>query len=115
MADPTDKMESIINLCKRRGFVFPSSDIYGGFNGFFDYGPLGVEADGTHLPHRDALHADRRTGRDTFNGESRPEDHGNERSGPSAPPGIARPKHGHAEDGQHHASEGASAHPADCG
>jgi glycyl-tRNA synthetase len=43
MADPTDKMESIINLCKRRGFVFPSSDIYGGFNGFFDYGPLGVE------------------------------------------------------------------------
>ena len=36
MADPTDKMESIINLCKRRGFVFPSSDIYGGFNGFFD-------------------------------------------------------------------------------
>ena len=43
MADPTDKMENIINLCKRRGFVFPSSDIYGGFNGFFDYGPLGVE------------------------------------------------------------------------
>ncbi|MFM7208420.1 MAG: glycine--tRNA ligase [Verrucomicrobiota bacterium] len=43
MAEKTDKMDSIINLCKRRGFVFPSSDIYGGFNGFFDYGPLGVE------------------------------------------------------------------------
>jgi glycyl-tRNA synthetase len=36
-------MDSIINLCKRRGFVFASSEIYGGFNGFFDYGPLGVE------------------------------------------------------------------------
>ena len=36
-------MEAIVSLSKRRGFVFPSSDIYGGFNGFFDYGPLGVE------------------------------------------------------------------------
>lgn len=36
-------MNDIINLCKRRGFVFQSSDIYGGYNGFFDYGPLGVE------------------------------------------------------------------------
>ena len=36
-------MDNIINLCKRRGFVFPSSEIYGGYNGFFDYGPLGVE------------------------------------------------------------------------
>jgi len=36
-------MDAIVNLCKRRGFVFPSSEIYGGFNGFFDYGPLGVE------------------------------------------------------------------------
>ncbi|MEI6121894.1 MAG: glycine--tRNA ligase, partial [Opitutae bacterium] len=43
MAEPTDKMESIINLCKRRGFVFASSEIYGGLNGFFDYGPLGAE------------------------------------------------------------------------
>lgn len=32
-----------VGLCKRRGFVFPSSDIYNGFNGFYDYGPLGVE------------------------------------------------------------------------
>ena len=37
------KMETIIALCKRRGFIFASSEIYGGYNGFFDYGPLGVE------------------------------------------------------------------------
>ncbi len=36
-------MEKIISLCKRRGFVFPSSDVYGGLNGCWDYGPLGVE------------------------------------------------------------------------
>ncbi|MFA5262985.1 MAG: glycine--tRNA ligase [Opitutaceae bacterium] len=36
-------METIVSLCKRRGFIFPSSEIYGGINGFFDYGPLGVE------------------------------------------------------------------------
>ncbi|MHC5109948.1 MAG: glycine--tRNA ligase [Planctomycetota bacterium] len=37
------KMEKIVSLCKRRGFVFPASEIYGGLNGFWDYGPLGVE------------------------------------------------------------------------
>ena len=36
-------MKDIVALCKRRGFVFPASDIYGGLNGFWDYGPLGVE------------------------------------------------------------------------
>lgn len=36
-------MEAIVSLCKRRGFVFQSSEIYGGINGFWDYGPLGVE------------------------------------------------------------------------
>jgi glycyl-tRNA synthetase len=36
-------MEAIVALSKRRGFVFPSSEIYGGLNGFFDYGPLGAE------------------------------------------------------------------------
>jgi glycyl-tRNA synthetase len=36
-------LETIVNLCKRRGFVFPSSEIYGGFGGFWDYGPLGAE------------------------------------------------------------------------
>ncbi|MDR3316823.1 MAG: glycine--tRNA ligase [Puniceicoccales bacterium] len=36
-------MESILSLCRRRGFVFQSSEIYGGIAGFFDYGPLGCE------------------------------------------------------------------------
>lgn len=36
-------MDDIVSLCKRRGFVFPASDIYGGLAGFWDYGPLGVE------------------------------------------------------------------------
>lgn len=38
----TKSMEDIVALCKRRGFVFPASEIYGGINGFWDYGPLGV-------------------------------------------------------------------------
>ena len=36
-------MEKIVSLCRRRGFLFQSSEIYGGLNGFWDYGPLGVE------------------------------------------------------------------------
>jgi len=45
MSAPTDtqRMEKIVSLCKRRGFVFQSSEIYGGLNGLWDYGPLGVE------------------------------------------------------------------------
>lgn len=45
MAGPkvNELMEKIVSLCKRRGYVFPSSDIYGGINGFWDYGPLGAE------------------------------------------------------------------------
>ncbi|WP_269543127.1 glycine--tRNA ligase [Cerasicoccus fimbriatus] len=39
----TPSMETLVSLCKRRGFIFQSSDIYGGYQGFFDYGPLGVE------------------------------------------------------------------------
>jgi len=38
-----DLMQKIISLCKRRGFIFPSSEIYGGFNSSYDFGPLGVE------------------------------------------------------------------------
>ncbi len=38
-----DRMEKIVSLCKRRGFIFQSSEIYGGLNGCWDYGPLGVE------------------------------------------------------------------------
>ncbi|MHC4416562.1 MAG: glycine--tRNA ligase [Planctomycetota bacterium] len=36
-------MDDIVALCKRRGFIFPASEIYGGINGFWDYGPLGIE------------------------------------------------------------------------
>jgi glycyl-tRNA synthetase len=37
------RMEKIVSLCKRRGFIFQASEIYGGLNGCWDYGPLGVE------------------------------------------------------------------------
>ena len=36
-------MDALVSLCKRRGFIFQSSEIYGGINGFWDYGPLGSE------------------------------------------------------------------------
>src|SRR5580704_15817617 len=36
-------MSRIVALCKRRGFVYPASEIYGGLNGFWDFGPLGVQ------------------------------------------------------------------------
>ncbi len=39
----TERMEKIVSLCKRRGFIFQTSEIYGGLNGVWDYGPLGVE------------------------------------------------------------------------
>ncbi len=42
-AEPANIMEAIVSLAKRRGFIYPSSEIYGGLNGFFDYGPLGAE------------------------------------------------------------------------
>jgi len=41
--ESSQRMEKIVSLCKRRGFIFQSSEIYGGLNGFWDYGPLGVE------------------------------------------------------------------------
>jgi len=45
MSEPkgNDRMEKIVSLCKRRGFIFQSSELYGGINGFWDYGPLGAE------------------------------------------------------------------------
>jgi glycyl-tRNA synthetase len=43
MPNEQDLMEKIVSLAKRRGFIYPSSEIYGGINGFWDYGPLGVE------------------------------------------------------------------------
>lgn len=39
----SNAMEKIVSLCKRRGFIFPGSEIYGGLGGFWDFGPLGVE------------------------------------------------------------------------
>jgi glycyl-tRNA synthetase len=43
MAKRSDRMETLVSLCKRRGIVFPSSEIYGGLRASWDYGPLGVE------------------------------------------------------------------------
>lgn len=43
MKGENNLMEKIVSLCKRRGFIFPGSEIYGGLNGFYDFGPLGVE------------------------------------------------------------------------
>ena len=40
---PTTRLDNVISLCKRRGFVFPSGEIYGGTRSAWDYGPLGVE------------------------------------------------------------------------
>ena len=40
---PTVEMEKLVSLCRRRGFIFPSSEIYGGLSSCWDYGPLGVE------------------------------------------------------------------------
>ena len=39
----SDLFEKIVSLCKRRGFIFPSSEIYGGLSATYDYGPLGIE------------------------------------------------------------------------
>ncbi len=43
MTTDPQRMERIVSLCKRRGFIFQGSEIYGGLNGVWDYGPLGVE------------------------------------------------------------------------
>ena len=40
---PAQTMDQVVSLCKRRGFIFPGSAIYGGLQGTYDYGPLGVE------------------------------------------------------------------------
>lgn len=42
-ASPPKSMDAIMALCKRRGFIYQASDIYGGLNGFWDYGPLGAQ------------------------------------------------------------------------
>src|SRR5689334_17020623 len=40
---PADRIDTVVSLCKRRGFVYPSGEIYGGTRSAWDYGPLGVE------------------------------------------------------------------------
>jgi glycyl-tRNA synthetase len=40
---PAKDMDDVVNLCKRRGFVFPSAELYGGFRSTYDYGPLGAQ------------------------------------------------------------------------
>ncbi len=42
-AAPSKSMDAIMALCKRRGFIYQASEIYGGINGFWDYGPLGAQ------------------------------------------------------------------------
>ena len=42
ISNSTKSMDAIVALCRRRGFIFQSSEIYGGIGGFWDYGPLGV-------------------------------------------------------------------------
>ena len=41
-APADDLMEKVVRLCRQRGFIFPSAEIYGGFRSTYDYGPLGV-------------------------------------------------------------------------
>lgn len=43
MSQRASSLEELVALCKRRGFIYPSSALYGGLKGFFDFGPLGVE------------------------------------------------------------------------
>src|SRR3989339_1637925 len=49
--DELELMDKIVSLCKRRGFVYPSSEIYGGFAGVYDFGPLGVELENNLKAH----------------------------------------------------------------
>ncbi len=51
MEEKKDLMDKIVSLCKRRGFVYPSSEIYGGFAGVYDFGPLGVELENNLKMH----------------------------------------------------------------
>ena len=61
-ADPS-RMDALVALCKRRGFIFQNSEIYGGQNGFWDYGPLGAEL---KRNVREAWWRDMVTGHDSF-------------------------------------------------
>ena len=43
VSEKLNSIDEMATFCKAKGFVYPNSEIYGGFSGFFDYGPLGVE------------------------------------------------------------------------
>ena len=43
MPVPAVSLEQLVSLCKRRGIIYPGSEIYGGVEGLYDYGPVGVE------------------------------------------------------------------------
>lgn len=43
MFNTSTSLEAVVSLCKRRGIIYPNSEIYGGVGGFYDYGPIGVE------------------------------------------------------------------------
>ena len=62
------EMDQLVALCKRRGFLFQSSEIYGGLQGFWDYGPLGVEL---KRNVREAWWRDMVTGHDDLDGPAR--------------------------------------------
>ncbi len=51
MTEHASTMDELVALCKRRGFVYPASEIYGGINGFWDFGPLGVQLKNTIRDH----------------------------------------------------------------
>ena len=56
---PSSRLDNVISLCKRRGFVFPAGEIYGGTRSAWDYGPLGRRAQGEHQAAVVALGRDR--------------------------------------------------------
>ncbi len=60
-----DLMQKIVSLCKRRGFIFPNSEIYGGFGSGYDFGPLGVELKNNI---KQAWHSEMLTGKDNMVG-----------------------------------------------
>ena len=64
-------MEKLVALCRRRGFIFQSSEIYGGINGFWDYGPLGVELKREHQGRLVARHGAATRRRDRTGRKSR--------------------------------------------
>ncbi|HQJ84150.1 MAG TPA: glycine--tRNA ligase, partial [Candidatus Paceibacterota bacterium] len=51
MGEKENLLDKVVSLAKRRGFVYPSSEIYGGFAGVYDFGPMGVELENNLKTH----------------------------------------------------------------